>query len=142
MYSITTLFLTLTALVASVQAAPSAFDPRGAAVGAVFTGAPSDGVYPEDMDDAAGWESEAWKPTHEEQAQDAAPAVSHARPADRRSADGRQDTTVTWSTTVVRSPDTVIGIAPDMQDAGAYTTPMHGSGSTPPTDMDSCFQVS
>lgn len=64
MHTTTTLFFTLSALVATSQALPSAYEPV-APVGGVFAGAPSDGSYPADMEDASGWEPEAYVPVHD-----------------------------------------------------------------------------
>lgn len=73
MHSITTLFFTLSALAARSHAAPSSFGARDHADVAVFAGAPSD--YPADMESAEGWESEGWKPAHDDAGQ-AGAAVS------------------------------------------------------------------
>jgi hypothetical protein len=67
MYSTTTLFFTLSALVATSQGRPSAYDLSApvAPVRAIFAGAPSDGRYPADMEDASGWSAEAYAPVHD-----------------------------------------------------------------------------
>lgn len=67
MHTTTTLFLTLSALVATSHGLPSAYDPSApvAPVAGVFAGAPSDGTYPDDMEDASGWEAEAYAPVHD-----------------------------------------------------------------------------
>lgn len=66
MHSTTTLFLALSALVVISQARPS-YDPLApvGTIGAVFAGAPSDGSYPDDMEDASGWTPEAYAPVHD-----------------------------------------------------------------------------
>lgn len=66
MFTTTTLFFTLSALVAS-QARPSGYDPLApvGSVGGVFAGAPSDGTYPDDVEAAPGWTAEAYAPMHD-----------------------------------------------------------------------------
>lgn len=67
--TLTTLVITLSALAVGSSAGPIQ-DTGALAAGRVFAGAPADGVYPDDMEGAAGWESEAYKPTHEQAAVD------------------------------------------------------------------------
>lgn len=79
MHTTNTLFFTLSALVATSYARPSVYDPSAPVVGAIFAGAPTDGTYPVDMEDAAGWEPETYVPVHavEPEAAGPPPAVSH-----------------------------------------------------------------
>lgn len=65
MYSTTTLYLTLSALVATSRVTAL---PSGPAIGGVFAGAPTDGSYPEDAADMEGWAPDG--PTYEQPAQD------------------------------------------------------------------------
>lgn len=66
MHTPRTLFLTLSALVVSSRGRPS-YDPSApvGTIGGVFAGAPSDGSYPDDMEDASGWTPEAYAPVHD-----------------------------------------------------------------------------